>query len=518
MSSPTAASKKPGYAKIVHTCRLAKQDGLNFAWIDTCCIDKSSSAELTESINSMFEWYKNAAVCYTFLADHPPNSALLACRWFTRGWTLQELLGPQRLEFFDMQWVHLGSKLSFADAIASITDIPVAVIRGDKALSNCSVAMRMAWSSSRKTTRVEDVAYCLLGIFNVHMPLIYGEGYAAFRRLQEEIVKRNNDLTILAWEVPERKTTDGEVIDLFAKSPAAFAQSFDIYPFKDDYFEFSVTNRGLLMPGNNRILRNLKMPGRGDRRIYGICLGYDKHGMVTIGFRKVGPDLFYRDGRVPLTALRNGFHQLQMFENVSSYHIIMDASAVERVQVSSFRKSAIYVPLNSQFELVAAAPEHLWDMTDRVFLRPMPYSWCRYPVVIAMCFENLDTSSQLVVLIDYAGDNPTCRVFEPKQYYGISETLFKLKNRYSSLPLSDLVLQEPDVLFMESYVDIKSGNGVSRISVSLEKGTVEGISTEIEMFTVSLRLVLCRTVPAGASPADSVDQSAEVQPRPAPPG
>lgn len=224
MSSPSASSKK-GYAKIVETCRLAKLDHLDYAWIDTCCIDKSSSAELTESINSMFKWYRNGKVCYAFLADLLPGlpDSLGSCRWFTRGWTLQELLAPRRLEFLDMKWEHIGSRYDFADTISARTGIPCTALSGEVPLSDFSVAARMSWAANRQTTREEDESYCLLGIFDIAMPLLYGEGgCGAFRRLQEEIIKRISDMTIFAWDLPTRGTDQDDLQSTLAPSPDAF--------------------------------------------------------------------------------------------------------------------------------------------------------------------------------------------------------------------------------------------------------------------------------------------------------
>ncbi|KAH7381851.1 heterokaryon incompatibility protein-domain-containing protein [Cadophora sp. MPI-SDFR-AT-0126] len=234
---------KKGYVKVEKTCELALKDGLGFAWIDTCCIDKSSSAELTESINSMFQWYKAAELCYIALEDLEPGTTYEAgfpkCRWFTRGWTLQELLAPRTVEFYDMGWNHRGSRLDFTSTIARITSIPTSLLRGDSDVADYSVAERMSWAACRQTTRVEDVGYCLLGIFDVNMPLIYGEGTKAFRRLQEEIVKRNNDLTIFAWESPSQQSSH---FSLFAHSPEAFADSAGIV-----FLDLASPFKGLLL-------------------------------------------------------------------------------------------------------------------------------------------------------------------------------------------------------------------------------------------------------------------------------
>jgi Heterokaryon incompatibility protein (HET) len=197
------ARSKPGYSKIQFCGKQAAVDGLQYFWIDTCCIDKSSSAELTESINSMFQWYRNAAKCYVYLADVPYNIDAMVdhpnqfpweqefrkSRWFSRGWTLQELLAPSVVEFFSLDEMQLGDKKFLEQKLHEITSIAIPALQGSP-LSQFSVEERFAWAQNRQTTRKEDAAYSLLGIFDVHMPLIYGEGRQnAFGRLKDEIAK-----------------------------------------------------------------------------------------------------------------------------------------------------------------------------------------------------------------------------------------------------------------------------------------------------------------------------------------
>jgi hypothetical protein len=193
--------------KISACCKLAKGHGYTWVWIDTCCIDKSSSAELSEAINSMYKWYADASVCYAYLADVLPPSqlgkidekAFRIARWFGRGWTLQELIAPVYLEFYAADWTEVGTKASLAPIISAVTKIPEAVLQGRQPLSACSVAQRMSWAAYRQTSREEDVAYCLFGLFDVNMPMLYGEGKKAFARLQHEIIRQVEDFTILVW-------------------------------------------------------------------------------------------------------------------------------------------------------------------------------------------------------------------------------------------------------------------------------------------------------------------------------
>lgn len=203
--------EKPGYQKILFCGRQAQQDDLEYFWVDTCCIDKASSAELTEAINSMFRWYQNAQKCYVYLADvsygdsasdEPARSTWKSefrkSRWFTRGWTLQELIAPRTIDFFskDEQW--LGNKQSLEITVHEITQIPNHVLQS-ASVSDFDFDERLAWSENRKTTRVEDKAYSLLGIFDVSMPVIYGEGEElALRRLRAEFSARSAKASVLA--------------------------------------------------------------------------------------------------------------------------------------------------------------------------------------------------------------------------------------------------------------------------------------------------------------------------------
>jgi hypothetical protein len=197
-----------------------------YKWIDSCCIDKSSSAELSEAINSMYKWYANAQVCYAYLSDVDVDqnleSALRLSQWFTRGWTLQELLAPRVVEFYDRNWIEIGTKQSLSWLLAEITGIGRGSLSGDK-VHTC-IAKKMSWAARRETSRAEDSAYCLMGLFDVNMPLLYGEGaQKAFIRLQTEIMARTTDESIFAWSFPE--TSFRSYRPLLAEHPSWFKNS-----------------------------------------------------------------------------------------------------------------------------------------------------------------------------------------------------------------------------------------------------------------------------------------------------
>ncbi|EOD44061.1 putative het domain-containing protein [Neofusicoccum parvum UCRNP2] len=242
---------KAGYRKIELACKQAAQDGLEYVWIDTCCIDKSSSAELSESINSMYAWYRKADVCYAYLADVPDqtdaykNRAFADSDWFTRGWTLQELIAPMNMVFYSRGWVELGHKVGLRKQLSRITGIDVGVLAGIEDPQTLSVAKRMSWAARRATSRVEDIAYCLMGLFDVNMPMIYGEGEKAFIRLQEEIMKDSDDESLFAWV--DKTAPPDALHGLLARDPACFADSGNIVPYYgfEDPEPFVKTNRGL---------------------------------------------------------------------------------------------------------------------------------------------------------------------------------------------------------------------------------------------------------------------------------
>ena len=264
--SAAELEKKAGWKKIVGFCnnvlfcRPPWRLDVKHGWVDTCCIDKTSSAELSEAINSMFRWYKNAAWCVAYLTDvvsedsldasglrgedtTPLTTQLKGSRWFTRGWTLQELLAPKQLDFYDSEWKFISTKARLAPLIASVTNIDENTITTG-AWSATNVAQRMSWASGRQTTRIEDLAYCLLGLFDVNMPLLYGEGDRAFVRLQEEILKETDDHSIFAWDASDKEPTI-ESVGVFATHPSQFRAAGNVESYPPKTPPTVITNKGI---------------------------------------------------------------------------------------------------------------------------------------------------------------------------------------------------------------------------------------------------------------------------------
>lgn len=280
---PILARTSRRLSKADRCCRTTKWFGLNYVWIDTFCINKDSSAELSESINSMYRWYQDAVICLAYLSDVEGDdvgegSSFRKSRWFTRGWTLQELVAPQNMVFLDSEWeiigwrgtgwyddewgmndgaTHLMEWMEVQDAplprgistaVCQVTGIGAQYLqtwyRGN--INVATVAEKMSWAAKRETTRPEDMAYSLLGIFSISMPLLYGEGgERAFVRLQEEVTRQSHDLTMFAWGFGLGPTR----CSIFASSPADFAGCGELtqsdsrlWPRRSHY---TVTNLGV---------------------------------------------------------------------------------------------------------------------------------------------------------------------------------------------------------------------------------------------------------------------------------
>ena len=245
-------------------------------WVDTCCIDKRSSAELSEAINSMFRWYENSSICYAYLHDvsgplfpTARNNESYANsngwpEWFSRGWTLQEMIAPRDVQFFNKDWHPIGAKRILSPILESITRVPQHILQEGPSSNRPCVAQIMSWAANRTTTRVEDRAYSLMGLLDVNMPMLYGEGKKAFHRLQLEIIRTSNDQSIFAWGCNSFNVRTGSIL---ADDPSLFQDcdkmelinqdefieyvkkrnpKDDLPSTEDDRFgTFPITNRGI---------------------------------------------------------------------------------------------------------------------------------------------------------------------------------------------------------------------------------------------------------------------------------
>ncbi|CZR69502.1 related to beta transducin-like protein [Phialocephala subalpina] len=380
MADIERARKKQGFWKIERTCQLALDRNIEYAWVDTCCIDKSSSAELTEAINSMFRWYKQSHICFVLLSDllscdsWRVGACIRQCRWFTRGWTLQELIAPEEIEFYDRGWNLIGTNDSLQGPLSEITGIDAEILNNSDMLQTVPVARRMSWASSRQTTRVEDLAYCLFGIFDVNLPLIYGEGQKAFIRLQEAIARENNDLSLFAWTCPNEDMLplhrQRRFRGILAESPAEFSECRGLQRISDPGVvpaEVTITNQGfrvgnMLSESEGEYLLNLDCIAGN----YGLAMG--QTGTIFIG----------------LIRTAHGYVRHQ-----SSRHTIMHPSLFQKSAMSSLPIPKTISPAESQlirirlrhrfsfdfiteipfFECeIQKKPLHLWDHATKSFI------------------------------------------------------------------------------------------------------------------------------------------------------
>jgi len=314
LGKPDSAMKK-GYAKINQTCRLAARDGHQWVWVDTCCINKESSTELSEAINSMFHWYQQAKVCYVYLEDLDPGADLETdlrkCRWFTRGWTLQELIAPKVVSFYDSEWNCRGTKVDLASLVSRITGVPQSLLENTTRPSDFSIASRMSWAAGRETKRVEDIAYCLLGIFDVHLTPRYGERMKAFTRLQDAIIRQPTaELTIFAWTAGSSSSPPG-LCSVLAESPDQFGDCGTIEQALEDsiYRDFTPTTRGIQVDASLRQVNPEEEdePGSGARIILPLYAKRTDGVGIGIYLRKISGSVYARDHAQQLVFMDDDF-------------------------------------------------------------------------------------------------------------------------------------------------------------------------------------------------------------------
>ncbi|KAF4870116.1 Vegetative incompatibility protein HET-E-1 [Colletotrichum siamense] len=398
-NSPTREGMK-GFHKIRMTCQLAASDGIRYAWVDTCCIDKSNSAELSEAINSMYMWYKSASVCYAYLSDlrlsasaKPENikslkALLRGCRWFSRGWTLQELIAPDVVLFYQQDWGLVGDKGLWSSMLSDVTGISSnAIYHYDPA--DHSIASRMSWAAGRETTRVEDRAYCLLGIFNVNMPMLYGEGTKAFRRLQEEILRTGYDLSIFAWSKTMHGTNPSLrlleyterhpfISGAFAEAPENF-YSVPAHMIRRQWMEMSVINSGVRL--KNFELCLVRRPQTGKLSyILPVCSGgweYTGKGIsrgknfsaLGVGLKMMTSGRFVREDHGRLVEIpEDGKVGMVRRIRLPDAHILLDLPSKMTLGWTREVSNRPYFAFPPGCRVVKAWPSGSWNDVDSTFM------------------------------------------------------------------------------------------------------------------------------------------------------
>jgi hypothetical protein len=414
MEHPIDASLKTGFAKIRAICSLALENNLEYAWVDTCCIDKSSSAELTEAINSMFKWYEEATICFVFLSDlrlsdyrgqakdddidHYPH--FKECKWFYRGWTLQELIAPVNVLFYDMDAMYIGTKHSLAETLHRVTDTPLQVLSREQAYDETLIIERMSWAAGRDTTRIEDISYCLMGIFNVKMPLLYGEGHTAFIRLQEEIIKASDDRSIFGWKATP---DDGRSYrGLLAHSPAEFrhARGVQMTQFRNSYRaydeEYASTNKGFRIQKmlrssadvfNSSDQYHQQHPSSSLPASYCLPLGYTRsvtsgfsEGEYSVSLLQYGPNCFVRSSPHELSA----HTQFSRTHLLDPQYVLATTPPNMLKNILQHRKGAIQLvlldSLDYQIEPLEMLPSEQWDHRNYLLFKDNQWNYGPSPV------------------------------------------------------------------------------------------------------------------------------------------
>ncbi|KAK3358066.1 hypothetical protein B0T25DRAFT_477217 [Lasiosphaeria hispida] len=464
-----------GSTKFLGSCRQAVQDGLGYVWIDTCCIDKTNLVELSEAINSMFRWYQRASLCYAYLSDVPsgdkpkkPSSKFCTSRWFRRGWTLQELLAPQHLQFYNSEWGCLGTKGNLRNTVEKITGIPRQILLGITELQSASVAQRMSWAAGRETKRKEDLAYCLLGIFGATMPMIYGEGGdQAFLRLQDQILRTTRDDSILAWGLisPEQallnnpdQTGQATAGRILATAPSDFTYSGDIV-----CREQSSTPSPLDISG-------------GSLRLYLSLLTTSSGGVV--GLLNCGPrhDPLRRVG-IPLT------------QTASNEYVRPEGchAALQPITASGTSPSLIHIRNDNTSKKSAEARQQYWLYDDDAFaefnldlvdVNPLPcWDRERAMIVSTLVLSGGATHQTLARFRHNDEESPDfVMLLEVKQQGASAEPKCHIMTCSRNTSLQELADRQQYVLQRSSGRDSAS-NGLVHLRVALESDTQQSVCT-----------------------------------------
>lgn len=379
----------------------------------------------------MFHWYRESDVCYVYLADYEhraiPEEQLPKCEWLSRGWTLQELLAPYDVRFYDKTWGFIGDKSSFGNLISKITSIPERVLSGEDQLSAYSVAQRMSWAASRKTTRIEDTAYCLLGIFDINMPLLYGERHKAFYRLQKEILENVHDLTIFAWN------PTGDNYEMFngvlARSPLDFGFSSDVVTYDTGSNLCSVTSVGVHTDSTIWVQgasRHVKFYLR-------VGLRENSDEVIVIPLKMGGPNRFERlPGTIfgPSDIESGPVAQWQAKSDISIGVYLL----TKPVEYSFPSQSCIQI--SPELRICSVAPYNLWNDRDHLFY----YSGTSGLKAALLSGSFAGEVVDIILVIPRFGSDP--KIFLPKGYAPQTLKILDFRER-DRLSWKDLEVERP---------------------------------------------------------------------------
>ncbi|KAF4628955.1 hypothetical protein G7Y89_g9198 [Cudoniella acicularis] len=418
---------KAGYNKIQFCGEQANKDGLKYFWVDTCCIDKKSSAELSEAINSMLRWYSEASECIAYLSDVMSDlgggmleEQFRQSRWFTRGWTLQELLAPRKLMFYDKDWKFIGDRQQWKSIIEDITNIHEGALTGDQTwINRYSVAQKMSWASKRRTTRPEDIAYSLMGMFNVNMPLLYGEGKKAFLRLQQEIIKDSDDQTIFCWnaKVPAFNPPEFGICGLLAPSPREFEFSYDYVLDKTVQVAepYSMTNTGM------RITGPVHQIGSDYRLVLRCYDATQSHAVLKLPLRKlhkIGDQYARISGGLPYREV-----DIRKFDVGSEMKTIYIKQEIpEQIIVQEIGKNIRFrLPeeelMETGFTIQKVFPPEQWDESAGIISAPkyeeISSSFANFTWHVSVALRHLSEGIAITAFLGYNGRDNTswCKLF-----------------------------------------------------------------------------------------------------------
>ena len=394
--------QRDGYRKIFQGCEQAKKDGYKWLWMDTCCIDKRSSAELSEAINSMYRWYENSRICYAYLHDVHSSSFPTAPdhrypksngwpEWFSRGWTLQEMIAPRDVQFFNKDWHPIGDKRTLSPILENITQVPQHILKGGLSSNRPCIAQVMSWAADRTTTRVEDRAYSLMGLLDVNMPMLYGEGKKAYHRLQLEIMRTSNDYSIFAWSCNPINVRTGSILaddprlfrgcdkmellnrDEFIESLKERIPEEDPAIEDDRFGTFPITNRGI------QIWLFLRLHAGSDSVFQALlpCRSHPSGPPVTIDLALWESDYYRHGGSMP----HEGGH-LQLRQIYLRYQDTQHGKSTVEIDDSALFKEGFTPSTTHQRGLITANTVTL-SITDPLCIKRYP---CRHEFHFAVGF------------------------------------------------------------------------------------------------------------------------------------